>query len=178
MDKALDIEGALSLIRDIPDYPKPGILFKDITPLLANAEAFSVVLENLSPLTTTIDYIAGIEARGFILASALAVKTGKGFIPIRKKGKLPSRTFSRSYGLEYGEDELEIHQDAFLPGSRILLIDDVLATGGTISAALDLIGDVGGLVPVVAVLIEIASLHGRELITAKYKGSLESLLRI
>ena len=178
MDKNFDIQGSLSLIRDISDYPKPGILFKDITPLLANAGAFAAVLENLSPLTTDIDFIAGIEARGFILASALAAKTGKGFIPIRKKGKLPSKTFSRSYGLEYGEDELEIHQDAFIAGSRILLIDDVLATGGTISAALDLIGDVGGIVPVISVLIEITSLMGRELITEKHQGSLEALLQV
>ena len=101
MDRELDIQSSLSLIRDIPDYPKAGILFKDITPLLANPDAFAVILENLSPLTHEIDFVAGIEARGFILASALAAKTGKGFIPIRKKGKLPSKTFSRSYGLEY-----------------------------------------------------------------------------
>ncbi len=178
MDKDLDIQNSLSLIRDIPNYPKPGILFKDITPLLADSDAFVLVLEHLSPLTEKIDLIAGIEARGFILASALAAKTGKGFVPIRKKGKLPSKTYSRSYGLEYGEDNLEIHQDAFLPGSRILLIDDVLATGGTISAALDLIGDVGGVVPVISVLIEIASLKGRDLISTKYQGSLEALLQV
>ncbi len=178
MDKDLDIQSSLSLIRDIPDYPKPGILFKDITPLLANPEAFAVVLESLSTYTEDIDYIAGIEARGFILASALAAKTGKGFIPIRKKGKLPSKTFSRSYGLEYGEDVLEIHQDAFPPGSKILLIDDVLATGGTISAALDLIGDVGGLVPMISVLIEITPLRGRDVIEAKHQGSLEALLQV
>ena len=178
MGKDLDIEGSLSLIRDIPDYPKAGILFKDITPLLANAEAFEVVLENLSPFTSQIDFIAGIEARGFIIASALATKNRKGFIPIRKKGKLPSKTFSRSYGLEYGEDELEIHQDAFPAGSRILLIDDVLATGGTISAALDLIGDVGGVVPVISVLIEITSLKGRDLVAAKHQGSIEALLQV
>jgi adenine phosphoribosyltransferase len=178
MGKDLDIEGSLSLIRDIPDYPKAGILFKDITPLLANAEAFAVVLENLSLFTSQIDFIAGIEARGFIIASALASKNGKGFIPIRKKGKLPSKTFSRSYGLEYGEDELEIHQDAFPAGSRILLIDDVLATGGTISAALDLIGDVGGVVPVISVLIEITSLKGRDLVAAKHQGSIEALLQV
>ena len=178
MDKGLDIQSSLALIRDIPDYPKSGILFKDITPLLANAKAFSVVLENLTPLTTEVDFIAGIEARGFILASALASRTGKGFIPIRKKGKLPSKTYSRSYGLEYGEDELEIHQDAFHCGSRILLIDDVLATGGTISAALDLIGDVGGVVPVISVLLEITSLKGRDLVAAKYRGSIEALLQV
>ncbi len=178
MDKDLDIQNSLSLIRDVPDYPKPGILFKDITPLLADSDAFALVLEHLSPLTEEIDLIAGIEARGFILASALAAKTGKGFIPIRKKGKLPSKTYSRSYGLEYGEDNLEIHQDAFLPGSRILLIDDVLATGGTISAALDLIADVGGVVPVISVLIEIASLKGRDLINTRYQGSLEALLQV
>jgi adenine phosphoribosyltransferase len=162
MESSLELERSLSLIRDIPDYPKPGILFKDITPLLADPQAFKAVLQALSIHTKEIDYIAGIEARGFILASALAQKTGKGFIPIRKKGKLPSKVYSRSYGLEYGEDELEIHQDAFPQGSKVLLIDDVLATGGTIRASLELIAEVGGSVPSVLVLIEIAGLSGRK----------------
>jgi adenine phosphoribosyltransferase len=161
MGKDLDLERSLSLIRDIPDYPKSGILFKDITPLLADPESFNTVLNALSVHTADIQYIAGIEARGFIIASALAHKTGKGFVPIRKKGKLPSKVYSRRYGLEYGEDELEIHQDAFPAGSRVLLIDDVLATGGTIRASLELIEEVGGLVPTVLVLLEIQGLNGR-----------------
>ena len=162
MNRNLEVERSLSLIRDIPDYPKPGVLFKDITPLLADSQAFSAVLDAIASHATGVDYIAGIEARGFIIASALAQKTGKGFIPIRKKGKLPSKVYSRSYGLEYGEDELEIHQDAFPPGSRVLLIDDVLATGGTIRASLELIAEVGGSVPTVLVLIEIEALSGRK----------------
>jgi adenine phosphoribosyltransferase len=161
MNEDLQLKHSLSLIRDIPDFPKSGILFKDITPLLADPIAFDCVLDALSVHTEKIDYIAGIEARGFIIASALAQKTGKGFVPIRKKGKLPSKVYSRRYGLEYGEDELEIHQDAFPSGSKILLIDDVLATGGTIRASLELIEDVGGLVSAVVVLLEIAELKGR-----------------
>ena len=162
MERNLELERSLSLIRDIPDYPKPGILFKDITPLLADSQAFSAVLDALAIHATEVEYIAGIEARGFIIASALAHKTGKGFIPIRKKGKLPSKVYSRSYGLEYGEDELEIHQDAFPQGSKVLLIDDVLATGGTIRASLELLEEVGGSVPTVLVLIEIEGLSGRK----------------
>ncbi|CAN2199457.1 Apt Adenine/guanine phosphoribosyltransferases and related PRPP-binding proteins [Candidatus Nanopelagicaceae bacterium] len=178
MSTDFDIQDSLSLIREIQDYPKPGILFRDITPLLADAEAFAKLLKKLSPLALDVDYIAGIEARGFILASALASMTGKGFIPIRKKGKLPSRTYSRRYGLEYGEDELEIHQDAFPPGSKILLMDDVLATGGTISAALDLISDVGGEVSLVSVLIEIESLNGRDNVARSHQNSIEALLKV
>jgi adenine phosphoribosyltransferase len=177
MDKNGDLERSLSLVRDIPDYPKSGILFKDITPLLADSQAFSAVLDALAIHTTEIEFIAGIEARGFILASALAHKTEKGFIPIRKKGKLPSKVYSRSYGLEYGEDELEIHQDAFPDGSRVLLIDDVLATGGTIQASLELIAEVGGTVPTVLVLIEIAGLGGRQKIeTGNSSVALHSLM--
>ena len=162
MSKDLDIERSFSLIRDIPNYPKEGILFKDITPLLADSQSFNVVLNALSAHTEGVDFIAGIEARGFIIASALAQKTGKGFIPIRKKGKLPSKVYSRSYGLEYGEDVLEIHQDAFPSGSKVLLVDDVLATGGTIRASLELLEEVGGTVPAVLVLIEIEGLGGRQ----------------
>ena len=177
MSKDFELQQSLSLIRDIPDFPKPGILFKDITPLLASPNSFNRILEALSIHTQGIDYIAGIEARGFIIASALAYKTGKGFIPIRKKGKLPSKVYSRSYGLEYGDDELEIHQDAFPHGSKILLVDDVLATGGTIDAALELVAAVGGVLPIVSVLIEIESLKGREVIARRHASvSINSLL--
>lgn len=159
---------ALAFIRPIADFPQPGILFQDISPLLSNGEAFSLVIENLSHIDPQASVIAGIEARGFILASAMASHRGHGFVPIRKKGKLPHSTYSRSYGLEYGTDQLEIHTDAFAPNQKVLLVDDVLATGGTIDAALELISAAGGLCSEVVVLCEIDSLGGRARLIAKY----------
>ena len=158
---ALDISQALALIRPIPDFPKPGILFQDISPLLANPEAFATVISALAAVADEIDYVAALDARGFILGSADALEKKVGFIPIRKSGKLPHSTFSRSYSLEYGQDELEIHTDAMEPGSRVLLIDDVLATGGTLKAAILLIQDLGAVVKSAAVLLEIPELAGR-----------------
>jgi len=158
----MEISEALAKIRAIPDYPIPGILFQDITPLLSDPEAFSAIIKALAELADGYEYVAGIEARGFILASAIAAHRKIGFIPIRKKGKLPHTTFSRSYGLEYGTDELQIHVDAIPDGSTVLLVDDVLATGGTINAALDLLSDVGASVIATVVLIEISSLGGRQ----------------
>lgn len=166
----MDITSALALIRPIPDFPKPGILFQDISPLLADAQAFSVVIEELSKIDPDAYTVAGVEARGFILGSAMALHRKNGFVPIRKKGKLPHATFSRSYGLEYGSDELEIHIDAVSPGEKVLLVDDVLATGGTIDAALQLIADVGGICNHVVVLCEIDFLDGRSALTQKYPG--------
>ena len=133
----MNVEQALSLIRTIPDYPKPGILFQDITPVLSNPEAFNVVVRALAQVDPKSSVVAGIEARGFIFASAIAVAKNCGFVPIRKKGKLPFSTYSKQYGLEYGVDEIEIHTDAFEPGSKVLLVDDVLATGGTLVAAIE-----------------------------------------
>ena len=164
----MDLASALSLIRPIPDYPKPGILFQDITPLLADSAGFDRVISEFALLDQQADVIAGVEARGFILASALAIKRSAGFIPIRKKGKLPSHTFSRGYGLEYGSDEIEIHRDAFSPGTKVALVDDVLATGGTLEAALSLISDAGGEVTSIMVLLEIAGLQGRERIKEQF----------
>ena len=158
----MELGRALSLIRPIPDYPKPGILFQDITPLLANGEAFEAVTAAISDIDDEAQIAIGVEARGFILASALANKRGIGFVPVRKKGKLPADTFSRNYGLEYGDDEVEIHKDAFVPGSKVTLIDDVLATGGTLEAAIALIGDAGGVITSIIVLLEIGSLGGRK----------------
>jgi len=158
----MDIAGALSLIRAIPDYPKPGILFQDITPMLSNGQALDVVITHLASLDNQSEIAIGIEARGFILASALAVKKEIGFVPIRKKGKLPADTFSRSYGLEYGIDEIELHRDAFAPGTKVTLIDDVLATGGTLEAAISLIADAGGIITSIIVLLEISDLNGRQ----------------
>ena len=157
----MDLGRALSLIRPIPDYPKPGILFQDITPLLSNPLAFDLVIGEIASLDPLSEIAVGIEARGFILASAVALKKKIGFVPIRKKGKLPALTFSRSYGLEYGTDEIEIHRDAFKPGVKVTLIDDVLATGGTLEAAIALIADAGGEVSSIIVLLEIAALEGR-----------------
>jgi adenine phosphoribosyltransferase len=156
------IEQALSLIRTIPDYPKPGILFQDITPVLSNPEAFNVVVRALAEVDPDSSVVAGIEARGFIFASAIAVARGCGFVPIRKKGKLPFTTYSKQYGLEYGVDEIEIHIDAFEPGSKVLLVDDVLATGGTLVAAIELVKKAGGTVTDIAVLSEITFLGGRQ----------------
>jgi adenine phosphoribosyltransferase len=158
----MDIDSALSLIRAIPDYPKHGILFQDITPMLSNGQALDAVITHLASLDEESEIAIGIEARGFILASALAVRKEIGFVPIRKKGKLPADTFSRSYGLEYGVDEIELHRDAFAPGTKVTLIDDVLATGGTLEAAISLIADAGGIITSIIVLLEISELNGRQ----------------
>ena len=161
----MNVEQALSLIRTIPDYPKPGILFQDITPVLSNPDAFNVVVRALAQVDPESTVVAGIEARGFIFASAIAVAKNCGFVPIRKKGKLPFSTYSKQYGLEYGVDEIEIHIDAFTPGSKVLLVDDVLATGGTLVAAIELVREAGGVVTDIAVLSEISVLGGRERIS-------------
>lgn len=161
MDDGVNVESALQLIRLIPNYPKPGVLFQDITPVLASAAAFSTVVSALAQVDPDSTVVAGIEARGFIFASAIAIEKNCGFIPIRKKGKLPFTTYSQQYGLEYGVDEIEIHIDAFAPGSKVLLVDDVLATGGTLVAAIDLVRRAGGVVTDIAVLSEIKILGGR-----------------
>ena len=160
--EAMIIDDALKLIRFIPDYPQPGVLFQDITPVLADGEAFSSVVKALAAVDPESSVVAGIEARGFIFASAIAIEKGCGFVPIRKKGKLPHQTYSQQYGLEYGVDEIEIHVDAFAPGSKVLLVDDVLATGGTLVAAIDLVRRAGGMITDIAVLSEIAILGGRQ----------------
>ena len=164
----MNVEQALSLIRTIPDYPKPGILFQDITPMLANAQAFSLVLKEMSKHCTSAEVIAGIEARGFIFGSALAAHNELSFVPIRKSGKLPYQTISEKYGLEYGSDEIEVHVDAFLPNQKVLIVDDVLATGGTLLAAIELTKRCGAEVAGVLVLMELGFLEGRKLILEKY----------
>ncbi|GGK91527.1 adenine phosphoribosyltransferase [Planomonospora parontospora subsp. parontospora] len=151
----------LDRIRDVPDYPQPGVMFKDITPLLADPGAFAAVTDELAGLHE-VDKIVGIEARGFILGAPAAYKARAGFVPVRKKGKLPAETFEASYDLEYGSAVVEVHRDAFAPDDRVLIVDDVLATGGTARATVELVRRTGAEVVAVAVLMELAFLKGRE----------------
>ena len=163
-------------VRDVPDFPEPGVVFKDITPLLDNVVAFSSVIDLIVVAfgRGSMDKVCGIEARGFILASPVAYHAGAGFFPIRKEGKLPGDTVSERYALEYGEATLEVHRDAVAPGDRILIVDDVLATGGTAAAAARLVERLGGTVAGIACLIELEFLGGRK----KLAGyDLVSLLR-
>jgi adenine phosphoribosyltransferase len=150
-------------IRDIPDFPKPGILFKDITPLLSSPQAFRSAIDQLEEAFQGrgIDVIAAAEARGFIFGAPLAVEMDAGFVPIRKPGKLPYATIALEYDLEYGKDRLEVHTDAFGPGRRVLLVDDVLATGGTMRACRDLVQSTGAEVVACAFVIELSFLEGR-----------------
>ena len=148
-------------IRDIADYPQPGIVFKDITPLLGDGAALGAVVAALAAGYGQVDKVAGIEARGFILAASVACHLGSGFVPVRKQGKLPAPTYAQSYQLEYGTATIEVHQDAFVPGERVLIVDDVLATGGTAQAAADLVRRAGGEVAGIAVILELAFLEGR-----------------
>jgi adenine phosphoribosyltransferase len=151
-------------IREIPDFPKAGILFRDITPLLSDGQAFRQAIDFIGGryLDRKIDIVVGVEARGFIMGSALAYKLGAGNALVRKQGKLPFKTNRSTYALEYGTDTLEIHQDAIRPGQRVVLADDLLATGGTISAAAELVRELGGEIVEAAFLIELTVLNGRE----------------
>ena len=150
-------------IRDVSDFPKPGIVFKDITPLLADPVAFSTVIDLIVVHygRGNVDKVVGIEARGFILAAPVAYHFGAGFVPVRKEGKLPYDTDGAEYELEYGTETLEIHTDAFAPGERVLIVDDVLATGGTAQATVGLVEKLGGKVVGIACIIELAFLKGR-----------------
>jgi len=148
-------------IRDIADYPQPGIVFKDITPLLADGKAFAAVVSALSDGHGPIDKVAGIEARGFIFAAPVACCLGAGLVPVRKQGKLPAKVNSVTYQLEYGTAAVEVHTDAFEPGERVLIVDDVLATGGTAAAAANLVRRSGAEVAAIAVLLELGFLNGR-----------------
>lgn len=161
---AAGIEGLRRLIRDVPDFPKPGIVFKDITPLLADEAAFSTVIDIIVVHfgRGNIDKVVGIEARGFIIASPVAYHFSAGFVPVRKAGKLPWESESETYDLEYGTETLEIHKDAFAPGERVLIVDDVLATGGTAQATARLVERLGAKVVGIACLIELSFLGGRE----------------
>ena len=163
------------LIRDIPDFPKPGIIFKDITPLLADAKGLAYCADQLAalcPKDVKIDKVVGIEARGFIVGGMIAERLNAGFIPVRKKGKLPYEVNSKSYGLEYGEDILEIHKDAIKPGEHVLIHDDVLATGGTAKAVCELVDELGGVIIQCSFIMELRFLEGRN----KVSVPVESLL--
>ncbi len=151
------------LIRDIPDFPRPGVVFKDLTPLLADPHAFRAVITAIAaPFETAgVTTVVGIEARGFIVAAPAAVSLGAGFVPVRKRGKLPWRTEQATYDLEYGTDTLEIHHDGVGPGDRVLVVDDVIATGGTAAATAELVQRLGGTVVGLAFLVELGSLGGR-----------------
>jgi adenine phosphoribosyltransferase len=152
-----------SLVRDIPDFPEPGIVFKDITPVLADHGAFGELVAALADAyrQMPIDKVAGIEARGFTLAAPVALELGAGFVPLRKPGKLPWTTINQAYNLEYGADALEMHVDAIGAGEQVLIVDDVIATGGTAAAAVNLIERVGGKIAGLAVFIELGFLNGR-----------------
>lgn len=151
-------------IRSIPDYPKPGIIFRDITTLLGNARAFRRAIDELvQPWAGgKIDKVAGIEARGFILGGAVAHQLSAGFVPVRKKGKLPHETVSIAYSLEYGVDEMEMHKDAILPGERVILVDDLIATGGTATAAATLIKSMGAVIEAACFIIDLPDLGGAD----------------
>lgn len=153
-----------SFIRDVPDFPKPGIIFKDITPLLGNPEAFAHAVETLALRyeNHAFDKIVAVESRGFLFGAALAFRLKIGLVPVRKPKKLPAETVSQSFDLEYGQDTLEIHKDALSPGEKALIVDDVLATGGTLEATAKLVERIGGSVHEIVTLIELTFLNGRE----------------
>ncbi len=160
----IDVNRLRAVIRDVPDFPQPGIIYKDITPLLADEVAFSTVIDGIVVEfgRGNVDKVVGIEARGFVLASPVAYHFGAGFVPLRKAGKLPYTVEAEEYALEYGTATLEIHSDAIAPGERVLIVDDVLATGGTARAAARLVERLGGKVIGIAVLIELGFLEGRK----------------
>lgn len=164
MTKQANLIKLQNSIRSIPDFPKKGILFRDITTLLNNASAFKTAINELAKLfkAKKIDYIAAAESRGFIFGSALAYKLGCGFVPVRKPGKLPAPTYRYTYSLEYGSDSLEIHRDAFPTGSKVLILDDLLATGGTALAIVELVKKLDAKIVAIAFLIELSDLKGRD----------------
>jgi adenine phosphoribosyltransferase len=175
---AADLAARLSVVvRTIPDFPRPGVAFRDITTLLSDAVAFADAVDAIADAHADqrIDVVAGLESRGFIIAAPIAYLLGAGFVPIRKQGRLPSTTVSVAYALEYGEAVLEIHADAIQGGQRVLIVDDLLATGGTAAAAIDLVETIGGVVTGLAFLIELAELNGVEALGGRPHSSLITL---
>lgn len=173
----MDIAGVAKLIRDIPDFPQPGVMFKDITPVLSDGPAFHALIDALAVqiAATSPDVVVGIEARGFVLAAPVAAKLGLGFVPVRKKGKLPHTTVEASYDLEYGTSTIQMHSDGIRPGARVAIVDDVLATGGTAQATCGLVQGLGGTVCTVTFFIELEFLNGRSKLTDQ---PVSSLLRL
>ena len=169
-----DNTNLLKALRDVKDFPKPGIIFKDITPLLADAALFKQVIESFSEECSGkgITKVVGIESRGFIFGSALAYALGVGFVPARKKGKLPYKTISASFALEYGTDIIEMHEDALTPADKVVIVDDLLATGGTANAAIELVNRLGAEVVLCAFVCELGFLKGGERIKSSYKSLL------
>ena len=168
-----------SSIRDVADFPRPGVVFKDITPLLASPQAYQASIEAMVDLAPErIDVVVGMEARGFVFAAPVALKLGVGFVPVRKPGKLPRDVYSQTFDLEYGQDTLTVHQDAIRPGSRVLVIDDVLATGGTIGATARLISLLGAVLIHVVVLMELSFLAGRAHLEARGVGEVSAVLKV
>jgi len=165
----VDTSSLRELVRDIPDWPQPGIIFRDITPLLAAPDAFAATVDALAApfADEQIDKVLGIEARGFVFAAPVAYRRGAGFVPVRKAGKLPWELEREEYSLEYGTDLLEVHRDAVLPGERVLIVDDVIATGGTAAAAARLVERLGGTVAGLAFLLELVALDGRSLLEGR-----------
>lgn len=163
-------------IREVPNFPKPGILFYDVTTLLRDAAAFARVINRLAEFYRgeSIQKVVGIESRGFILGAPLALELGAGFVPVRKPGKLPAEVYEKTYDLEYGSSSLAIHKDAIDRGERVLIVDDLLATGGTMAATVHLVGELGGVVVGVAVLIELVELRGRDRLKDQHVVSLLS----
>lgn len=154
-----------SLIRDVQDFPKPGVVFKDITPLLASAAGYRAAIDELvATVSTGVDVVVGMEARGFIFAGPVALALGAGFVPVRKPGKLPGDVLSETFALEYGNETLTVHADAIHPGTKVLIVDDVLATGGTVAATAALVERLGGEVVQVSVLMELGFLGGRQVL--------------
>ncbi|MBQ0829701.1 adenine phosphoribosyltransferase [Streptomyces tagetis] len=182
MTELTDITGLLlSRIRDVPDHPEPGVVFKDITPLLADPVAFAALTDALAEFAEGVGAtkVVGLEARGFILGAPVALRAGLGFVPVRKAGKLPGATLGQAYDLEYGSAEIEVHAEDLTPGDRVLVVDDVLATGGTAEASLRLIRRAGAQVAGLAVLMELGFLGGRAKLEPALAGApLRSLLTV
>ena len=160
-----------SLVKDIPDYPEPGVIFKDITPLFSDPDAFRAIVDSIADhfADRGITKVVGAEARGFLIGPPVAYKLGAGFIPARKPGKLPRAVYSESYSLEYGTDELQIHQDAIVPGDKVLVVDDLIATGGTAVAVARLVEKAGGQVEALTFILELTFLKPREIVARDYK---------
>lgn len=168
-----------SLIRDVADFPKPGVVFKDITPLLASTEGFKEAIDGLvDSAPGRIDVVVGMEARGFIFAAPVAIALGAGFVPVRKPGKLPMDVYEQKFNLEYGQETLTIHKDAIQPGARVMIVDDVLATGGTVGATAGLVRQLGAELVHVSVVMELSFLNGREVLDANKIDNCTALVTI